>query len=425
MRRQDADQAPVMKMDFWRTDQMPEALASKEMSLVVRAYRHHPAHGRRPLPQVDMARWLGITQGQLSRIESGRNRIRDLDKLIHYAHCLRIPASLLWFDLDASAGRNSDVAPGRTVVPQRHQESSIPPLATSMEATIADSLLATLNEYSLMDNLVGSHSMLDICVRQTNFIQKMLPDAKTADRSRLLYVGARFAEFAGWVHQDSGDLSKALYWTNIALELAQESSDIHMVSYIQMRKSNIASDVRKPELVIALAQAALQDAELLTPKLRAVALRQEAFGYALAGDVDKCARTLDQAFQRAEGALEIPGELADYCTLSYIEMEAANCWVELGKPVKAIATLEQGLSEWSPQFRRDLGLCLARLAVAHAGIGHSDQSVAAAKQALTIAAQTRSQRIAYQLRRATRMLADTGAREQAQALHRSLSSALV
>src|SRR5215217_4886984 len=79
--RQYSGEAPEMDPDFWRADQMRDAFASKEMSLVVRSYRHHPAHGRRPLPQVDMARWLGITQGQLSRIESGRNRIRDLDKL--------------------------------------------------------------------------------------------------------------------------------------------------------------------------------------------------------------------------------------------------------------------------------------------------------------------------------------------------------
>lgn len=32
------------------------------MSVVVRAYRRHPAHGRKPLPQTDVASWLDITQ---------------------------------------------------------------------------------------------------------------------------------------------------------------------------------------------------------------------------------------------------------------------------------------------------------------------------------------------------------------------------
>ncbi|MGI9062342.1 MAG: helix-turn-helix domain-containing protein [Pseudonocardiaceae bacterium] len=92
-------EAPRLNADFWHTDQMRDALASKDMGVVVRAYRRHPAHGRKPLPQADLARWLGITQGQLSRIEAGRNRVRDLDKLVRYATRLHIPADLLWFDV--------------------------------------------------------------------------------------------------------------------------------------------------------------------------------------------------------------------------------------------------------------------------------------------------------------------------------------
>jgi transcriptional regulator with XRE-family HTH domain len=42
-----------------------------------------------------MAAWLGITQAQLSRIEHGPP-IRDLDRLIHWATLLRIPAASLW-----------------------------------------------------------------------------------------------------------------------------------------------------------------------------------------------------------------------------------------------------------------------------------------------------------------------------------------
>jgi hypothetical protein len=68
------------------------------MGRLIRAYRCHPYHGRHPLPQEAVARWLGITQAQLSRTEHGRP-IVHLDRLTHWAQILHIPAHLLWFKL--------------------------------------------------------------------------------------------------------------------------------------------------------------------------------------------------------------------------------------------------------------------------------------------------------------------------------------
>jgi len=101
-----------------------------------------------------------------------------------------------------------------------------------------------------------------------------------------------------------------MQWSNNALDLAQESGDAHLVSYILMRKSNIASDARKPALVVAFGRAALQSPGSLTPRLRAVALRQEAHGYALGGNHDACARALDHACQEAADAPDGDADIA-------------------------------------------------------------------------------------------------------------------
>lgn len=76
------------------------ALDSRAMGKVIRAYRLHPAHGRRPLPQDLVATWVGITQAQLSRIENGPP-IVHLDRLIQWALVLGVPESRLWFRLPA------------------------------------------------------------------------------------------------------------------------------------------------------------------------------------------------------------------------------------------------------------------------------------------------------------------------------------
>jgi tetratricopeptide (TPR) repeat protein len=395
---------------------MRDALASRDMSVVVRAYRHHPKHGRKPLPQATMSRWLNITQGQLSRIESGQNRVRDLDKLLHYARRLRIPAQLLWFDTDPDDAPPRHGTADKIALPDG---PTLPAATAQVRSALAESLLATLQHYATTDNLAGPRSLLTIVPQQIAFIEQlMLKDRSDA----LLYAASRYAEFAGWLNQDAGQLQVAMQWSNTALDFAQEAGEQHLLSYIRMRKSNIASDARKPALALAFARAALQNPGALTPRLRAVALRQEAHAHALAGNHDSCARALDHAFQLVDEAPDDPNDLARYCTTSYIEMEAAHCWVELGKPAKAITTLQQGLAEWHADFRRDLGLCLARLAVAHASDQQPDNALTVVNHAVAIAVDTRSQRTARQLHRLPGILTAVGAIDQAQRIRHTLKA---
>jgi transcriptional regulator with XRE-family HTH domain len=116
--------APEVPAEFWESHAMKEALASRHMGRVIRAYRRHPFHGRHPLAQDMVGSWIGVTQGQLSRIENGPT-IMHLDRLMHWARVLGIPSSCLWFTLPeddraaptngqletAAAGRAAAIAP--------------------------------------------------------------------------------------------------------------------------------------------------------------------------------------------------------------------------------------------------------------------------------------------------------------------------
>src|SRR5262249_25965231 len=103
---------PDVPPDFWGNYAIREAFRSRHMGRVIRAYRCHPFHGRQPLPQDVVAGWIGLTQGQLSRIETGP-AVVHLDRLMHWARVLRIPSSLLWFALpenDKGAGPSTNLA---------------------------------------------------------------------------------------------------------------------------------------------------------------------------------------------------------------------------------------------------------------------------------------------------------------------------
>ncbi len=104
---------PDVPAEFWDSHAMRAASASRHMGRMIRAYRCHPFHGRRPLPQDVVAGWMGVTQGQLSRIENGPP-IVHLDRLTHWARILGIPSSCLWFTLPED---DRAAAPGVHLVP--------------------------------------------------------------------------------------------------------------------------------------------------------------------------------------------------------------------------------------------------------------------------------------------------------------------
>ncbi|MEU6402852.1 XRE family transcriptional regulator [Streptomyces sp. NPDC046985] len=90
-------QPPDVPAEFWRDDRLREALDTWHMGRVFYAYRVHPRHGR--VLSQKITRWLGLTQAQLSRIESATTAPQDIGKLTSWARSLRIPEYLLWFKL--------------------------------------------------------------------------------------------------------------------------------------------------------------------------------------------------------------------------------------------------------------------------------------------------------------------------------------
>ncbi|MCA1672161.1 MAG: helix-turn-helix domain-containing protein, partial [Actinobacteria bacterium] len=124
---------PEVPSEFWQTEQFAEAFAAQHMGRVARAYRTHPYHyavyGPHGISQTLLGEWLGLSQAQVSRFETGPP-LQYLDTLRRWAQVMRIPAELLWFrmpdDRTPLAGADQAQPPRSGIVVYRSDGLIVP-----------------------------------------------------------------------------------------------------------------------------------------------------------------------------------------------------------------------------------------------------------------------------------------------------------
>jgi hypothetical protein len=103
-RRDELSSPPVLKDEFYKTDEFRAASASRHIGKVFRAYRNHPHWLRifgKALNQELFGGWLRLSQERVSKIENAPfgKREQNLGTLENYAIILHLPQHILWFDL--------------------------------------------------------------------------------------------------------------------------------------------------------------------------------------------------------------------------------------------------------------------------------------------------------------------------------------
>ncbi len=71
-----------------------------------------------------------------------------------------------------------------------------------------------------------------------------------------------------------------MQWTNRALDYALELGDQRVIAYTLMRKAMISTESGNPAQGLGIANSALERGDALTPRLRAVILRQRSYSNA-------------------------------------------------------------------------------------------------------------------------------------------------
>lgn len=245
------------------------------------------------------------------------------------------------------------------------------------------------------DNLLGPRFALAGVLNQISAIEGLLPSVRDSARREVVGLGARYAESAAWLWEDTGNLAQARYWTGRAMEWAYEAGDHAMLAWTVARRAQQAAAARDAGQAIGLVQAARGDEAKLGRPMRAALRVQEAYGHALDGDEHTCLQLLDQAHRWA--AHDTVGDAREghgsYCTAGYIELQRAACWLVLGQPTNAIRLYETALPTLPVVYQRDRAAALTGLAAAYAANRQVEQAASVAHQALPVARAAGSQRI--------------------------------
>ncbi|WP_432061702.1 Twin-arginine translocation pathway signal [Streptomyces sp. S1] len=272
------------------------------------------------------------------------------------------------------------------------------PLAPQqVDPALVDYFQSQLEGHYRADMLLGPHDLIGTLGPQYQLIDKLTRSATGETRRGLLRVGAAYAALVGWLYQDAGDLSAAAFWRGITQEAALRARDPHLIGYALVNSAQVRTDLGDGAGVVDLCEAALDDPGVV-PKIRVMAMQQQAHGASLLRDRASVDRLIDGADRLLPQVTDdLPWGNACRRTPGYLEVQRATCYGRLGLGAEASALWTQVLDVVPGTARRDRGVYMARHATAAAASQEPEQAVEIAREAATIAVETGSARMRREL----------------------------
>jgi transcriptional regulator with XRE-family HTH domain len=348
-----------------------------------------------------LAEIVHYSKAQLSKVERGINAPSpELVRLCDAA--LRADGSLASLARPWPASRRQILATGALVLPAVCL--SRPPTAVEVDHTGIESVFSSLFEhYRNLGQDCAPSSLLPALIAQTNAIQEFAKITSSHTSRRLLSLSSRYAEYTGWLAQETGNDLAALRWTRRAVDLAEAAGDVNFAAYGFVRHGLVT--MYRGEATQTTQLAGRAQASSLPPRIRGLAAAREAQGHAIAADYDSAMRALDRArtLLSTDGGSE-QSVIGSRNLADQAEMTRGWCLYDLGRPGDAAAVIGQQMAGIPPHATRSRVRYGARWALAHAAAGDIDHACALAADLLDGAGKVRSATVAKDLIALARVL---------------------
>jgi hypothetical protein len=256
-----------------------------------------------------------------------------------------------------------------------------------------------------LGQVTSPFAVVPTAIAQTHALSGMARGARPAVHNQMLVLAGRFAEYTGWMTQETGDDRAAVWWTDQAADLAAAGGDDEMVTYALVRRALISLYRHDPIETIALARRAQSNASC-RPRILGLAALREAQGHALAGDDAECRRALDRGAVLLDAASQDDGR--PVVGTSFVPDPVATttgwCLHDLGRSEEAAEILLAQLHRLPKRAHRSQARYGVRLALTHASSGDLDQACAVTGGVLDAAERVDSATIRLDLRDLARAL---------------------
>ncbi|WP_235884113.1 helix-turn-helix domain-containing protein, partial [Saccharopolyspora elongata] len=261
------------------------------------------------------------------------------------------------------------------------------------------------DQFRTLGQTASPSVVLPALIAQTHTLRELAAQSRRPKlRGELFALNSRYAEFAGWMAQESGNDQAALWWTDRAVELAEAGEDRTLAAYSLVRRALVAMYQRNAQHTIDLSRQAQSSAT--TARIRGLAALHEAQGHALASDYDACMRALDHAREMLSTSQPEAGPVLGTTNLTDpVEMIHGWCLHDLGRIHAATAVLDREVQRLSPQALRSQARYGVRRALAHASAGDIDHACALVGQILGVVDTVGSATIITDLRQLSHVLA--------------------
>lgn len=432
---------PPLPAALWRSFEVKQALQHNSPGAVVAIARR--AHGMR---QDELGTMAGFSQSAISRLEAGSNLAYDTRILRTLQRLLGIPAHLLGLADDSVVLRPSDTRRLLGDTPAVEVDAADGDVATSLDGVTLQALCAAMAFGKSMpsgqlplrgpvsadvighlrvarriindaDNWRASAALKPVARQLYELTDQLRRMATGALRQQLLGLQALYAEFYGWLHEETGNLRSAGRWTTRALQQGQAADDRDIVAYCYIRLAQLTDD--DPDQMIGLARAALREPGI-SPRVRALALQQEALGHAEAGNEGFWRTRIDGAVQLLDEAPPPDGEEYQVCgwyDIEHLRCQQAASLLQLGRIGETIVHYDLVRPHWAHICSSQQGMHTAKLAFAHALHGDYDRASVVGHEALSLSRRTHCAVITRELRKLSRWAQVPALTELTEALH--------
>ena len=265
-------------------------------------------------------------------------------------------------------------------------------------------LRTQLDRYRELGQTTDPAILVPMLAGQLTVIQKIAASTGQRAGQPLLIIASRYAEYTGWLVQETGADFGALRWTRRAIDLANAAGDSDFAAYGLVRHALIALYRGNPAQTTQLAERAR--AGTLAPRIRGLAAVREAQGHAIAADYDSTMRALDRASTLLSAAtLDAAQPVIGTANLvDPAAMIRGWCLYDLGRPRDAAEIIDRQLPTIPEGATRAQTRYGVRRALAYAAAGDIDHACRLTSDLLDDLIRVKSATITTDLRALARTL---------------------